>query len=864
LLILVLLPGAAFWLAAGPAWRSRLDAAEALYLILVSGVALLSWPTVLLAELGRFSLTTLALASLLASAWLALWAIWRRRVRGLLPGQRLWRGHVLLLLLLALAVWLMPRPFPYLVGGRDHGNYVNTGLHIARSGGILIDDADLAALPAGSRPLLTNPEVDIRPALVPGPWSEGQRLPGLTIRDGAAGVVAPHGFHLYPVWIAIFAAVGGIAPGLWATPALSLLGSLGVYFAGSRLFGRRAALLALLLVIVNVGQSWFQAYPTAEILVRALFWAGLWAGLVMLVEGSGAAAALSALCLGLLHLSKLDTLFVPAVLLPLLLYAALSGRWRRDYTIFVLVYLVLIAHALVHALTIATIYTLDQVTRVLLPGPVAARIIAQVGTAREPAAIAARLLAGGWPLLIGAAAVALLASALLWWARASYRPGLARLGQHGGWLLLLIVALPVLLLAYAGLVYPWWPVPGLAATAETVTVTGWYLLPAGLLLGLVGLLQGFAGDLMAKTSAARSRVPAWLLLFGNVLPLFLLGSGTYPDHFWAARRFVPVLFPALLLGAGGVVTLLAVEAGRRWVRWLLPAALAVALVAGTLQATMPVARAAEYAGLPAQLEALADDFAAGDVLLFLPGDEANRVALPLWLLHEQTVFQLRPEALAEPALAAQVAAWESGGRPVYLLYSSRDAPWLDGLVAEYQFSRQIAVPQVELTVAGLPARTGHYTAMFTIFRLRPAATSGALPVATLQPVPGSGYEMASSGLYAPHTLSGLPPVTWTGEMATLTLPAVPGAEQLILQLGSGRPEELPPPTVQVTVDGQPVTAAVVTEPAALFEWALPAAIGGKQVTVAITTEPWVPAESGYGSDGRSLGVLFYGARLAGR
>jgi hypothetical protein len=862
-LVLVLVPGAAFWLAAGPALRSRLDAAEALYLVLVAGVALLSWPAVLLAELGRFSLATLALGSVLASTLLALWAIWRRRVTGLMPGRRLWRGHLLLLPLLALALWLVPRPFPYLVGGRDHGNYVNTGLHIARSGGILIDDADLAALPAGSRALLTNPEVDTRPALVPGPWSEGQRLPGLTIRDGAAGVVAPHGFHLYPVWIAIFAAAGGIEPGLWATPALSLLGSLGIYFAGSRLFGRRAALLALLLVVVNVGQIWFQAYPTAEIVVRALFWAGLWAGLVMLVEGSGVAAALSALCLGLLHLSKLDTLFVPAVLLPLLLYAALSGRWRRDYTIFLLVYLALIAHALVHALTIATIYTLDQVTRVLLPGPVAGWVIEQVGAAREPTIIAGRLLAGGWSLLLGTVVVALLGAGLLWRARERFRPGLARLDQRGGWLFL-VVTVPVLLLAYAGLVYPWWPVPGLATPAETVTVTGWYLMPAGLLLGLVGLLQGFAGDLTAHTSAARSRVPAWLLLFGNFLPLFFLGSGTFPDHFWAARRFVPVLFPALLLGAAGVVASLAVEAGRQRERWLLPAALSVALVAGTLQSTIPAARAAEYAGLPAQLQALADEFDAEDVLLFLPGDTANRVALPLWLIHEQTVFQLKPQALAEPALVGQVAVWENGGRPVYLLYSGREPPWLDGLEADYQFSRQIAVPQVELTVAGLPARMGHYTAMFSVFRLLPEATSGALPVVTLEPVPGSGYEMASSGLYPPHTLSGLTPVTWTEGTARLTLEALPGAERVILQLGNGRPEELPPPTVEVTVNGQPVTVAVVTEIAALFEWALPAAISGDQVVVTISTEPWVPAESGYGSDGRSLGVLFYGARLAGR
>ena len=863
-LLLILLPGSAAWVAAGPAWRQRLDPGEALFLVLVAGAALLSWPAMLLAEVGIFSLGTLALASLLVAGGLAAWG-WRRgNARDLAPGQPLWAGHLLLLPILALSFWLAPRPFPYLVGGRDHGIYINTGFHIARTGGILIHDGELAALSPGSRSILTNPDVATGPALVPGPWSEGQRLAGLAIRDGAAGVVVPHGFHLYPVWIAIFTAAGGPGTGLWATPFLALLGSLGIYFAGARLAGRAVAVVALLLVVLNVGQLWFQSYPTAEILLRAFFWAGLWLLLVTLETGSSVGAALAGLSLGLLHLTKLDTLFVPAVLLPLGLYAAVSGRWKRAYTVFTVVYLALVGHSLIHALAISTVYTLDQVTRVLLPEALSAWVIQNVGGTTEPGAIAGRLLAAGWPVVAGAVIVALALWAFLRRGRSRYRPALLVSERRLGGFFLLLLALPLSVLGLAGLVYPLRPTPSLASVAETLTLVSWYLLPLGLLLGLVGLLQRFAEDVRAGADAARNRLPAWLLLLANSIPLFFLGTGTYPDHFWAARRFVPVLFPALILGAAAVIGSLAAAGERQWIRWLLPAALLVALVAGEVRATAPVVRVPEYAGLPEQLQALADSFAPQDVLLFLPGDAANRVSLPLWLLHGRTVFQLKPDALAEPALAAQVAEWQDAGRAVYLLYDGSETELMTHLVADYRFSRQIAVPQLELTTAALPHRTGYFTALFSVFDLAPASMATPLPVAALQPAFGAEPVTDSSGLYPAAWLPGLTAQTWTGETATLALPAVRGAETLVLQVGSGRPEPLPPPSLQVSINGQPLETVTVAGPVSLFEWALPLAAGDAAVTVTLQTEPWIPAQTSHGTDTRPLGVLFYQLRLIGR
>ncbi|MCP5100590.1 MAG: hypothetical protein GY943_34000, partial [Chloroflexi bacterium] len=220
LLLLIVLPGMACWFAWGYSLKTQLRGLEWLFLVIVTGLAWVSWVSLLLAEFERFSLPLLAIILLIGSGVIVGWAVRNGRSYHHITPFTWEKPSIGTMLLLGLAIALSPQPFEYIVGGRDHGVYVNTGVHIVRSDGILVYDETITAVPATSRDVLIKPETRLLQAGFPGPWSEGVRLTGLTIRDADEGIYLPHAFHLYPALIAVFYAVGGIQMALSTTMVL--------------------------------------------------------------------------------------------------------------------------------------------------------------------------------------------------------------------------------------------------------------------------------------------------------------------------------------------------------------------------------------------------------------------------------------------------------------------------------------------------------------------------------------------------------------------------------------------------------------------------------------------------------------------
>src|SRR5207249_5840034 len=110
--------------------------------------------------------------------------------------------------------------------------------------------------------------------------------------------------------------------------------------------------------------------------------------------------------------------------------------------------------------------------------------------------------------------------------------------------------------------------------------------------------------------------PALLLTIAAFSVFFFYKIRIYPAHFWAARRFLPVILPgALLLASFAAIGSPGRGAGR-WT-WLRAAAgvLFLSLVAGRyLSAAAPVVRYVEYEGIIRHLEQLAGRFGDRDLV----------------------------------------------------------------------------------------------------------------------------------------------------------------------------------------------------------------------------------------------------------
>jgi hypothetical protein len=858
LLLVVALPGYSLFTAFGESLRSRLPAVEAIYLILLSGVLAVSLPAILLAELGWFSLgallAILGVGSVLTLAWARLV---KKRSLNSLRGLSFSALDLLPFVLIAVAAFFAREPFEYIVGGRDHGVYVNTGVHIAKSGAILVQDPELAALPAESRQVLIYPAITIERHGFPGPWSEGQRLPGLTIRDAAGGVVLPHALHLYPVWIAIFYSVGGLPFALATTVVLALLGLLAVYVVGKQLFGREVALLTLFFLLVNVSQMWFVRYPSAEILIRFLYWGGLFTAGLMLTSESKLAAILAGACFGFMHLTKLDMVFVFPVLLLFFGYLWFKGSWKPHYRLFVATYGALALLALLHAIFLSTIYFLDQTTRDLLPSFLARRLAEAATGNPYPLSILGRFVSQN-ALLV---AVSILGVAVFLWLAYRFRGnigGSLRWLESQGWLsTALVVTLLVLMGAYAVALFLSRPAVPMERTVKTVGILSWYMTPLGLLLGLVGLGHFIAFGRRQSTNLV------WLLLLGNMIPLLIVGTVTSPDHFWSIRRFVPIIIPSLILFACRLLWELRARKREEWARGLLALGLGIALFLGFWQDTRPVLDVVEYEGLTEQLADLSESFPEEAVLLVENSDVASRITLPIWFVFERTVFTATPERDDDPNLLAAIRNWQADDRPVFWLDADEGRPPLSQEnLAHYVETVAISVPLVERVRDGIPDEAGRYTMALDAYRLGTETQGEESVVRTLRVSDGSQDELLS-GLYFSDWLEGLPPRRWTDREVHMRFPGVERPLELLLMMGSGRPESLEPATVSVYSGGRHLATLQVGQRPQIYVVPLPddLSISPDGIEFRLEIETWMPAEVIGSEDDRTLGVYLDWAKL---
>ncbi|SDI97641.1 hypothetical protein SAMN05444157_1092 [Frankineae bacterium MT45] len=107
---------------------------------------------------------------------------------------------------------------------------------------------------------------------------------------------------------------------------------------------------------------------------------------------------------------------------------------------------------------------------------------------------------------------------------------------------------------------------------QTVTWLAWYLTWPVVILGILGLAL-----MVRHIVRARDRgLLAVVLTVGVVAMLYLNKVSITPDQIWASRRFLPVVFPGVVLAASYVVYVVAARASWRWLAAPLAVLIAIA------------------------------------------------------------------------------------------------------------------------------------------------------------------------------------------------------------------------------------------------------------------------------------------------
>ena len=551
-----------------------------------------------------------------------------------------------------------------------------------------------------------------------------------------------------------------------------------------------------------------------------------------------------------MHLAKLDTVFLPIGLIAFFLYRWFKYRFHTADWVFLIVYGLISLHALLHAFFISTIYFLDQVTRVLLPEPLAQIVVEAAAGYTSPSEILSRLISQNLILI----SVILLGCGLLVWAIWKFQPVVAkrlmsaekRLQQILG----IMAALLGVFLMGVYFVQTFAPLEQFAGPWQFLTFSSWYLTPLGLLLGVVGLM--YVGNLHRKHLDF-----VWLLLVIQILPLVILGSGTYPDQFWAIRRFVPIALPTLLLFAVYVLWDLMPKQRSNWLHAVLPVSFLGILVVGNGLNLWPFFRFTDYQGMIDQVSQLHESFPEDAVLLFENSDAANRVTAPLWFIHDRTVFILEDGAISNPDLLPAVEQWQQDGRDVFWLGNGVATPELaNDYAIGYEGERLLNIILAEGAIGRLPQSAGLFLGTFDVHRLEQNGAENPRSVMTI--AVGAGEDgLGSSGLYPPQQQTGLSPRRWTSGDVVIEIPVTEELTEVALMMGNGRSSGVPPAIVAVSLDGTLLDTIEVTGTNDVYHLTIPEQIelSGESATLRLQMEPWVPAQTGHSADSRELGVF---------
>ncbi len=819
-LLLAYLPGAVlFRLPLGSREsRAALPAEERLFWAIVVSLIVSSIAALALAAGGWYTFERV----LWIDAGIALLpaAIVRSRLRLGASTAPLSATALLPVLLLTLGIWVIFRvpPAEYIMGGRDPGIYMTEGIRIAQRGGVVVDDEVVSAVPRAYRDLFF-PQTTQH-----GYYSS--RFMGFYLLDPVTGAVVGQFPHLFPAWIALGYGVNGLS-GARAIPQFAaLLGLLAVYFAGARIVGRPAALAGSALLAVNVVQVWYARYPSAEMALQPLLFAGLLAFARTVRDGDPFFAPVAALLFVLGAFTHLTGTVAVVMVLAAAVLAVVVGYGRVRASFWVLS---------IAGLLLASVY----LWRYIPP-----YFDVPLGFVQNLRAVHLALLAVGAVLAI--AGMRLIRR---------WTPG-----QRDAWLGGGLTAVIWLLAIYA---FFFRTAGGSLAPhdADSLrTFTSFYLTTAGLAAALAGF---------AVASRRFGDTSAFLLFVSTFSVLFFFKIRIVPEHFWMARRFLAVTLPGtlLLVGAAAFAPLAVLSAHRRG--WLRPARYAAGAVLVLLigvayvQSMRPLLHHVEYAGLIPEIETLASAFGDEDLVLVESrgSSDAHVLALPLAYIYARNVLVFAEMAPPREAAHEFVTwAFTKYKRVFFMGTAGVENDLLSRSMAiAGPRGERFQVPEYESAPNAYPTQVKRKEFDLVFYELLPT------PVRQeeLDLDIGAADDPYVRGFHAKERSPAGFTYRWTRAESSVAIVGLRAAQrEVTLWLGTGgRPANAPTAAVDVFLDDRPLGSVAVGYGIEPYRFAIPQDLAetlGRRDAAArlrLVTRTWNPAALIGAGDTRDLGVM---------
>ena len=824
--------------------RSSLPAEERAFWAIMISVAVTTIVALALTAAGAYTLGRLVVSDLvLAGATAVIVSRGRKAPETRTRAPRPTGAVLMPLALILLGSFLFFPPAEYLIGGKDPGTYINEGIQIAKHGSWTISDTTLALLPADSRGLFVSPDAE--------GLNEGTNFMGFFVLDFGRGSVIGQFPHAYPVWIAIGYGLGGLTGALSAVGFWALLGLLAVYFASAQLVGRLPAFAGTVLLGLNVAEVWFARYPNSELMQQALLFAGLLALVRALRDHDALFGAVAGVLLGVQLFARIDTLLLlMAIGGGILLLVADGKRPRWSFWL--------------------PLATLTGLAGLYYIGPMNYYAATPLGYLRGPAGLFAatagftiagfgiHFAARRWPV------------GVLWCRR---------------WLPRVLAVAVVLAFAYSY----FWRVPyetvrdlpggvtlhqGLAASdAYSLRHYAWYVDAAGLFAAVLGLA--------IVTWRSFWQGPVMLTVALSLSWFFFYKTRIVPEHFWLARRYLPIILPmTCVLAASGALLgvqlwwerLAAGPPGVNRRSWpVICYAVAGTAFVGWLgwqyaTATISIFRHVEYAGLTEQLDTLSRRFGDHDLVLVESrnSSDAHVLAAPLAYIYGRHVLQVlspRPDREAFD----RFCQWATGTfAHVYFLADGGTDITPNGIAITPAASQRFEVPEYESALNAYPRgiRLKKFTlSVFLLSRSDRPAIKTDIEVGKLD-------DVWVLRFYAKER-DGEVNFRWVRNMSFVSLMGIaPDSHGVTLRMSSGgRPARAGAARVQVYLNDHLLGDVEVAD--GFHDYTVPitpeiaeeAAHRPRASVLRLMSTTWSPKEILGGPDDRQLGVMLERVRV---